>query len=152
MPVTPERELGERGLSEAMDRLGDRLGNSGWYLGPFTEVMFWITALKDVHGNAVDYTSPDGERLKALGWARNYAAHDLLTLAYTDRTSSGILGESILGRGLLGSGPRVVWVRDAVLPPRTDERGRRTLYQAHVADRGVLEPLQAAQAYLKGLP
>jgi hypothetical protein len=151
-PVDPARDLGERGLSEAMERLRDRLDNGGWYQGPFTEALLWITSLKDFHGNGVDYISTEGKRLRALGWVRNYAAHDLLTLSNINLTISGLQGAGLQGMSLQGAGGRLVWVEESALPLRKKhEDDRRALYQTLVASHGVLEPLEMAQTYLSGL-
>jgi hypothetical protein len=116
-----------------------------------TEALFWITALKDLHGNGIDYATTEGKTLQALGWARNYAAHELLTLSGLDLGSSALRGAAIRGQMVRGAGGRVVWIDETALPQRQDERGRRTLYQSLVANRGALEPLAIVETFLKGL-
>ena len=150
--MDPARALGEQGLSEALDRLRDRLATGGWYQGPFTESLFWIVALKDLHGNSVDYTTAQGQTLKALGWARNYAAHELLNLSTVNMTTSGVRGLGVRGLSIRGGGGHLMWVHEASLPVRGDERDRRALYEALVAGRGPVEPLEATAAYLFSLP
>jgi hypothetical protein len=147
--MVTRRELGERGMSGAIDRL--RLTTGELFDVPFTEAMFWITSLKELHQPKIDFASDDGKRLKALGWARNYAAHDLLILSKRDFSSSGLLGAGVMGMMMLGAPGKVVWVNDSQLPVRKGEFGRRNLYSIYLAGRIVLEPLEAAASYLQSL-
>jgi hypothetical protein len=150
--LNPQQELGERGLSEAMDRLRERLDASGgWYQGPFTEALFWIVAIKDFNKARIDYTITEGKRLQAIGWARNYAAHELLTPVRIE--GAGMLPSML--PSMIGGGGRLAWVNEVVLPQRREPKGpddRRPIYQALIAGRSILEPLEMAQAYLVNLP
>ena len=122
-----------------------------WYQFPFTEALLCITALKDLHGSAVDYSTVEGQLLRALGWARNYAAQDPITLSRTDLASSGTFGAGIQGMSVQGAGGRLVWVGEGALAVRADEHGRRDLYQRLVAGRDILQPLQTAESYLTSI-
>ena|ERR1019366_5511603 len=96
-----------------------------WYQVPFTEALLWITALKDFHGTGIDYTTTAGQTLRALGWARNYAAHELLTLSTVDLTSSGMVGVGMVGRMMPGSPGTLVWVPESTLPAGKHEPDSR---------------------------
>jgi hypothetical protein len=152
--MNPERQLGEQGLSEAMDRLRQRLNGPGWYRGPFTEALWWITALKDIDDRGqrlIDYECIEGQTLKALGWARNYPTHELLTVLMTIGGTLPAMLPMVLAPGI------AVWKGEADLPP-SDREGRegrdprRDVYESLVARRGVLQPLDLAQGYLVNLP
>jgi hypothetical protein len=154
------RDLGEQGLAEAMERLRARMTMDAFDV-PFTEVLWWIVALKDLHGNGIDYRSEEGRTIRALGFARNYASHDLLTLANQDFGRSGFSGASFTGFGMQGSGAVLVWTDESRLGPSKWEQmprnvgkvdPKRPVYQSLVAGRYVLGPLEMAQTYLTGLP
>lgn len=151
--MTARRQLGERGLSEALDRLRTRLKESGWYLGAFSEALFWVAALKELLEPVIDYQTQDGKLLRAIGWARNYPAHELLAPLGVDLTYSGVLGAAVMGRMRLGAPGRLVWVGGSALPRQNREGdGRRELYEHLVAGRGALEPLEQGEDYLKRIP
>lgn len=148
----PDRETGERGLSEALERLRMRLSEGGWYTGPFVESLVWVTALKELHKNRVDYQSQDGKLLKAIGWARNYPPHQLIVPVRRDLTRSGLVGVALVGTFLVGGGGRFAWVDESELPRQKIENdGRRQLYEDHLAGRDPLSPLEEAERYLRTL-
>lgn len=161
------RDLGERGMGEAFDRLTERITvNADWEITPdgweipLFECLQWMYALheihKDVHGAAY-LVDPGGMTLRAVVWARNFSAHELFTVAHPDMTQSGLTGMSMVGRGLLGaaSGPEI-WTAESGLheAPPLDIRNlpRRQLYSQLVEGRRLLEPLTEVRDYLLSLP
>jgi hypothetical protein len=128
------------------------LDAGGWYQGPFVEALYWITALQDIHRKKIDYKTTEGQTLMALEWARNYATHQLLA-------PTKLWGGSVLPAAvpfIPGSFGIPVWKGEAELPPRRNERKKpdptRAVYQTLVVGKGVLEPLNIAETYLRSLP
>ena len=153
------RELGEAGLSEALERLRGRLSLDASYQIPFTEALWWVVSLKDTQKDQIACATTEGRTLRALAFARNYASHELVTLGKLDLLRSGFTGAGATGFGMTGTGGVLVWVDESTLPPNDCERknpgktdSRRSIYQDLVAGRSVLYPLELAQNYLKGLP
>jgi hypothetical protein len=152
------RELGERGLSEALERLRDRLPAGVGYDVPQCECLFWIYGLSDVQKGVIDKATDAGKTVRALTWARNYAAHQLMSAANPNYAASGIFGMGVQGMGITGAGPGpLIWTAEGDLPPSRDEvnkgrpDARRKLYEQFVEGCGVLDPLVTVQSYLASL-
>jgi len=148
------REVGERGLGEAIGRLTNSMTSDQWDL-PFTEAIWWVVALRDSHGEI----AKDEPLIHGVAWARNFAAHDLILPGENDLTYSGILGAGVLGRMRLGSGGLLVWVGVDSLPLSDwakRHRGKvdkeRPFYDGYVACQPLLDPLVKAQRFFVELP
>jgi hypothetical protein len=135
--MTPERELGERGLSDAIDRLAQSMVGGSWDAVPFTEALFWVVALRDYHKQS-------NERIEALSWARNFAAHDLITLG--DVLPLGSVG--ILAWVIADLLPESKWAQ--ANPTKTDRK--MLLYVQWVQNQRLLDPLMWAQDFFRSLP
>jgi hypothetical protein len=162
MAIEP-RELGEQGLALALARLQERLEERGGFHVPLIESLHWIFGLDEVHRRIVDGHGSKGDfealkagtdagkTLLALTWARNFPAHQLLTVVHPDMGVSGVLGLSELGRGVLGASyGSVIWNKEkGLIGWATRERG---FYKDLVEGKAVLEPLVEVQTYLVSLP
>jgi hypothetical protein len=162
--LTPDpRDLGERGLIEAMDRLRDRVSLGGLKFDvPLSECLSWVYSLFQFHQSRLGKVEfrdlndsiPEGRTLRALEWARTFSAHELASVAQPNLASSGILGMGALGMMMLGAGPGPpIWISDrSLVSERSLEDDRRQLYVDRVAGRQLVEPLEIAKAYLIALP
>ena len=153
------RELGEAGLSEALERLRGRLSLDASYQIPFTEALWWVVSLKDTQKDQIACATTEGRTLRALAFARKLRVARACDTWKAGPLAIWFTGAGATGFGMTGTGGVLVWVDESTLPPNDCERknpgktdSRRSIYQDLVAGRSVLYPLELAQNYLKGLP
>jgi hypothetical protein len=167
--ITPERELGEQGLGEALDRLERRLINpaEGNLLVSLGDALTWLYALEDYHAYSMGGWkkfgsfrdgSAEGQTLGGLVYARNLMTHGLTEVSRLIAIPGTPVRRVVPGRrgGSVTTPKSIVyyaWKALADLPaPRLPEKhGRDTNYVQHVANRALLPPLRAAQLFLTGL-
>jgi hypothetical protein len=156
----PSQQLGETGLQQALLRLKASLTQSGGEpLVALAEILTWAYSLEEWHklrlqglGRAY-YPArdavPDGQVVAGLIYARGLVAHQL-TLVGSLITWSSQLGVPSAQPGVmqLGVGNTEEWrwkpLQELPAPGQPEKHGRDQLYQAHLAGRPLLEPLQAA--------
>jgi hypothetical protein len=166
--VNDQRDLGEAGLAEALDRLrqrlADRIRNPIISLG---EALEWCYALECYHVDRLGWSAfegqrrgrADGEMQAALSWARGLFTHHLVATAslvdvLTPSTWRGP-GDCSGGRVRLAGGlvSDVRWKQRSALPTgKSETHGRDSLYDKHVASQPVMAPLNAAADFLRTIP
>jgi hypothetical protein len=161
--VTP-RQLGESGLSAAIDRLSVVVRQDVTeFLIPCCECLFWISALYGIHRPKpkrgapsllpLDSKTPAGRTLLASVYVRRFVGHQFLSVAQINYGASGFQGVGFSGMMLIGTGtPPPVWVGEPELPRRpgpVDDRA--SMYADHMAGRPVLDPLVVTLNCLKSL-
>jgi hypothetical protein len=162
----PNQQLGETGLQQAMIRLKGSLTQSGCAGGEplvaLAEVLTWAYSLEEWHrarlqGMGRDYysardTAPEGQVAAGLIYARGLVAHQLaLVGSLVTRSSQPGVPSAQLGVVQLGVGNTDEWrwkrLQDLPRPDKPEKHGRDQLYQAHLAGRPLLEPLQAVERF-----
>jgi len=148
------RDLGEEGLGEALTRLQARLAGqeSGNALVSLGEVLSWLFALREFHGLQPPRASVDEETLQGLIFARHQVAHRLENLAEIVSWPSTPLG---MGHGrsrLYSFLSELRWKERADLHATDPHPTLETLYDKHVAEKPLLEPIEVATQFVLGLP
>jgi hypothetical protein len=166
--MTDERVLGEKGHSEALQRLRDRLNDPGMGdpLISLAEVLEWSYTLDEYHAKqlganyrkTIRAASDDGETQAALTFARGLFTHSLthvgeLVMMQTIRPA-GYPGGRRAGNIRIVAVPKGYhWKLRAELPPPDPGlvKGRDLLYDNRVAGRPLLDPLEAAARFLRSV-
>jgi hypothetical protein len=159
----PHQQLGEMGLQQALLRLKDSLTQPGGDpLVALAEILTWAYSLEEWHrvrvqGMGRDYylardAVPDGQVAAGLIYVRGLVAHQL-ALVGSLVTRSSQLGVPSAQPGVmqLGVDNTDEWrwkpLQDLPGPGKPEKHGRDQLYQAHLAGRPLLEPLQAVERF-----
>lgn len=153
--------LGERGLSNALERLSEALRSNGVDPRlPFNEALFWGYALQEFHkkrlGNGyheVCKGSRVGLVTSAVMFARGLVTHELTDVMDVTVIRGAEPGLAIPGRAVPGTSTRGEF-RWAALPDDTvDPRGyeRVELYRSHVSGKDLLPILEEVESFLLGL-
>jgi hypothetical protein len=126
---------------------------------PLGESLVWLVSLEDLLADADgSYWSrraadPDGGMMGGVRYARNAVVHGELVLAATHVSPGAVLGAAPLGTFALGAGPHVAWAARSEInhtptgTPHLPEQEQS--YDAKIAGRDVLPPLQDALAFLR---
>jgi hypothetical protein len=160
------RQLAEGGLREAHSRLSARLSgqDSGDPVISLGEFLTWLYALRDHHRGKRKLTpqtkarsaSPDEQTFYALVFARNQIQHDLeRTGELVERLIPAGPTQAVRGQSrLAGMMPlsEYRWKTRANLAPTIRNPELKPLYDAHVAGKPILEPIDVAMTFLVGLP
>jgi hypothetical protein len=153
------------GLDQALDRMRAAIQSQNDPVTiPFTEALMWLYMLHEWHKShmglgknpekfaAVCSCSAEGKAFIAVIWARGLLTHaggDVGGL--TMRAMSQMLGPVLFGI----SWPFLGWSETAALPKYQKNLPRNqlgeTLYDVHVSGKPLIEPLEAAQAFVKGI-
>jgi hypothetical protein len=166
--VTAERELGELGLREAIDRLQGRISDPslGEPIVSLAEVLEWIYTLEEFHKKRIPayyydrLQSVDGQTEAALVYARGLFTHSLQAAAHLVSRPTRMIrigGGGRRGGGVTigsGGGSAIEWkaFHDLPLPGKPESHGRDLLYTQHVELRTLLQPLQSAITFILAIP
>jgi len=172
--TTSEQDFGTRGLTEAYQRLDDRLNNPdvGDPLVSFVETLEWCYALEehlrhrpgeadDKYFAARDTDDPDGQTLAGLILRARKFRRTLVTLARLvdapGPPTRRMLPDRDRGGGVILPGALVKayrWKPLVDLPPpqRSKIHSRDRFYELHVQGRPIMGLLAAARRFLLGLP
>ena len=149
--VASERQRGERGLEQAVERLeaADARADEDGALIALVEAVAWVTALDEwLLANLPSYTQPcrdsdpSGEVVHAMRWARNRGLHQLAALHDVALGFRWPLSWPAKSRHL-------VWRdRSKVTPGRSDPTGE-SLYDQRLVGETVGSTLSSAMDFLK---
>jgi len=127
-------------------------------VAPLSESLVWLVSLEDLLADAVGTywgqhaDDPDGAVMGGVRYARNAVVHGDLVLAATYVSPGAVLGAAPLGTFALGAGPHVAWAARSEInhtPIATPHlSAQEQSYDAKIAGRDVLPPLQNALAFL----
>jgi len=161
---SPEQDIGERGLREALQRLRDHLDSPGDPLVPFAEALAWAYALEEWHRQrlggstyfACRNASADGQVTAGVMYARGLTTHRLAivgSLVTFPSRSFRMGGGGRRGGGVtIISGGGSVWqwrrFNELPSPSKPEQHNRDVSYQHHVQNQPLLVPLQAAERFL----
>ncbi len=164
-----ERDLGETGLREAIERLRDRLTPqpADDPLIPLAEALSWCYSLEEYHRArlpnyfALRDGTLGGDTLAGLIYARGLLTHGGLVATAELVT----LPPSLVRTQMVGHrGGGVTHVRPVVstlewkpllslpAPGKPEKHWRDLRYQRHVERKPVLRPLESAERFLEALP
>jgi hypothetical protein len=165
--VIDVRGYGELGLSEALERLEERLAVPvPGYEMALTDYLHWAHVLHELHkkrlGGGDDEAfarrndlTPGGRVLRALMWVKDFPIHQLVSVTNEDLTASGLIGTGITRWYAMGGGAGpAIWSSQAGFKeePGHEHPKERALYVQLVEGRSALDPLEEAANYLLGLP